>query len=88
MALVGVDIDEDDSERNEAVSKISAIYGEEAETKSYEELCRMKPIVSIPSSRCITLRETNVSSLCNSWTIQALILCPCGPDKDHRIIES
>ncbi|XP_064002680.1 nuclear GTPase SLIP-GC isoform X2 [Pogoniulus pusillus] len=63
MALVDVDNDEDDSERNEAVSKISAIYGEEAETKSYEELCRMKPIVSIPSSRCITLRETNDEDL-------------------------
>ncbi|NXX38914.1 SLIP GTPase, partial [Tricholaema leucomelas] len=63
VALVDVDSDEDDSERKEAVSKISAIYGEEAETKSYEELCRMKPVVSIPSSRCITLRETNDEDL-------------------------
>lgn len=55
---------EDDHERIEAASKISAIYGEEAETKSYEELCGMKPAVSIPPSRCILLKETTVSSPC------------------------
>lgn len=55
---------EDDHERSEAALKISAIYGEEAETKSYEELCGMKPAVSIPPSRCILLKETTVSSSC------------------------
>lgn len=57
---------EDDDERSEAALKISAIYGKEAETKSYEELCRMKPVVSIPLSRCILLKETTVSSPCIS----------------------
>lgn len=55
---------EDDHEKSEAALKISAIYGEEAETKSYEELCGMKPAVSIPPSRCILLKETTVSSSC------------------------
>ncbi|KAM6355121.1 nuclear GTPase SLIP-GC-like [Podargus strigoides] len=63
VALAELDEDEDSSERYEAVLKISAVYGEEAETKSYEELCRMKPIVHIPSSRCITLREANAEEL-------------------------
>ncbi|KAM9196204.1 nuclear GTPase SLIP-GC-like [Mergus octosetaceus] len=54
---------EDDHERSEAALKISAIYGEEAETKSYEELCRMKPAVSIPPSRCILLKETTANDL-------------------------
>ncbi|NXI65112.1 SLIP GTPase, partial [Anseranas semipalmata] len=54
---------EDDNERSEAASKISAVYGKEAETKSYEELCRMKPVISIPFSRCILLRETTAEEL-------------------------
>ncbi|XP_048793317.1 nuclear GTPase SLIP-GC-like isoform X2 [Lagopus muta] len=54
---------EDNSERSEAALKISAIYGKGAETKSYEELCRMKPIVSIPPSRCIIFRETTAEKL-------------------------
>uniref|UniRef100_A0A8B9ZK29 Dynamin N-terminal domain-containing protein n=1 Tax=Anas platyrhynchos TaxID=8839 RepID=A0A8B9ZK29_ANAPL len=52
---------EDDHEKSEAALKISAIYGEEAEMKSYEELCGMKPAVSIPPSRCILLKETTSS---------------------------
>ncbi|EOA93454.1 Uncharacterized protein C8orf80 [Anas platyrhynchos] len=54
---------EDDHEKSEAALKISAIYGEEAETKSYEELCGMKPAVSIPPSRCILLKETTANDL-------------------------
>ncbi|XP_071892743.1 nuclear GTPase SLIP-GC isoform X2 [Anas platyrhynchos] len=54
---------EDDHERSEAALKISAIYGEEAEMKSYEELCGMKPAVSIPPSRCILLKETTANDL-------------------------
>ncbi|XP_065586674.1 nuclear GTPase SLIP-GC-like [Cyrtonyx montezumae] len=64
VALVDPNEDsEDNSERSEAALKISAIYGKEAETKSYEELCRMKPMVSIPPSRCITFRETTAEEL-------------------------
>ncbi|XP_010165322.1 nuclear GTPase SLIP-GC, partial [Antrostomus carolinensis] len=59
MAFLDPDEEENDSERNEAVLKISAIYGEEAENKSYEELCEMKPKIRIPDSRCITLRDKN-----------------------------
>ncbi|XP_021248212.1 nuclear GTPase SLIP-GC-like [Numida meleagris] len=51
------------SEGSEAALKISAIYGKGAETKSYEELCRMKPVVSIQPSRCITFRETTAEEL-------------------------
>lgn len=64
VELMDVDEDsEDDDERSEAALKISAIYGKEAETKSYEELCRMKPVVSIPLSRCILLKETTAKDL-------------------------
>ncbi|KAM6323545.1 nuclear GTPase SLIP-GC-like [Aegotheles albertisi] len=63
VALAELDEDEDSNERNEAVSKICTIYGEGAETKTYEELCRMKPIVHIPNSRCITLKETSDEEL-------------------------
>ncbi|XP_042749389.1 nuclear GTPase SLIP-GC [Lagopus leucura] len=64
VALVDPSEDsEDNSERSEAALKISAIYGKGAETKSYEELCRMKPVVSIPPSRCIIFRETTAEEL-------------------------
>ncbi|KFU93032.1 GTPase SLIP-GC, partial [Chaetura pelagica] len=63
VALAEDDEDEDSNEQNEAVSKISAIYGEGSETKSYEELCRMRPVIPIPSARCITLREANEEDL-------------------------
>ena len=69
VALVDPSEDsEDNSERSEAALKISAIYGKGAENKSYEELCRMKPIISIPPSRCTIFRETTVSSPCISWS--------------------
>ncbi|NXC48237.1 SLIP GTPase, partial [Penelope pileata] len=55
--------DEDNDERSEAALKISAIYGKKAETKSYEELCRMKPIVPIPVSRCIVFKESTAEEL-------------------------
>lgn len=54
---------EDNNERSEVASKISAIYGRGAETRSYEELCRMRPIVSIPPSRCIIFREATAEEL-------------------------
>ncbi|KFP82976.1 Nuclear GTPase SLIP-GC, partial [Apaloderma vittatum] len=63
VALAEPDEDDDDYERNEAVLKISTIYGEEAERKSYEDLCSMKPIVSIPSSRCVTIKATTGEDL-------------------------
>ncbi|KFQ18720.1 Nuclear GTPase SLIP-GC, partial [Merops nubicus] len=49
--------EEDDEVRQDAVSKISAIYGEGAVRKGYEELCKKDPVVNIPPSRCITLKE-------------------------------
>ncbi|KAM9240311.1 nuclear GTPase SLIP-GC [Leptosomus discolor] len=59
VALAEGDGDMDDSERQEAVLKISAIYGGKAGTKSYKELCSMNPIIPIPTSRCITFRRSN-----------------------------
>ncbi|NXL68474.1 SLIP GTPase, partial [Chordeiles acutipennis] len=59
MPFMDPDEEENDSERNEAFLKISAIYGEKAENKSYEELCEMKPIIRIPDSRCIILKDKN-----------------------------
>nr|XP_009936989.1 PREDICTED: nuclear GTPase SLIP-GC [Opisthocomus hoazin] len=63
VALASPDEDEDSTERKEALLKICTIYGTKAESKTYEELCRMKPIVQIPNSRCITLRETKGEDL-------------------------
>ncbi|NXI54835.1 SLIP GTPase, partial [Chloroceryle aenea] len=61
--LTDEDDDTDDEVQKDAVSKISAVYGKGALTKSYEELCKMEPVVHIPSSRCITLKEKNEKDL-------------------------
>ncbi|NWR63803.1 SLIP GTPase, partial [Bucorvus abyssinicus] len=62
VALAELDDDEDDNVRKEAVSKITAIYGEGAETKSYEELCRMSH--KIGNSKCIiNLKKENKEDL-------------------------
>ncbi|XP_014380300.1 nuclear GTPase SLIP-GC-like [Alligator sinensis] len=53
------DCDDDegnDDEGKEAILKLRAIYGQNAETKSYEELLKAKPVINIPTSRCILLR--------------------------------
>lgn len=68
VALAELDDDENDPVRKEAISKITAIYGEGAETKSYEELCRMS--CRIGNARgIINLRKENVSSLGISWPV-------------------
>ncbi|XP_068792802.1 nuclear GTPase SLIP-GC [Struthio camelus] len=54
---------ENDNERDEAALKIRAIYGRGAETKTYRELCGAKPVVSIPSSRCIVFKELQAEEL-------------------------
>ncbi|KAM9382252.1 nuclear GTPase SLIP-GC [Phaethornis superciliosus] len=63
VALADKEEDEESNERYEAVLKISTIYGEGAETKSYEELCRMKPLIPIPSQGCISFKERNEKEL-------------------------
>ncbi|XP_062429317.1 nuclear GTPase SLIP-GC-like [Rhea pennata] len=50
-------------ESDENVLKICSVYGKGAETKTYEELCAMKPIIDIPSSRCISFKETQAEEL-------------------------
>uniref|UniRef100_A0A8B9QAN6 Dynamin N-terminal domain-containing protein n=1 Tax=Apteryx owenii TaxID=8824 RepID=A0A8B9QAN6_APTOW len=51
---------------NENALKIRAIYGKGAETKTYEELCAMKPIINIPPSRCISFKEIQAEELSKS----------------------
>ncbi|XP_064364274.1 nuclear GTPase SLIP-GC-like isoform X2 [Dromaius novaehollandiae] len=64
VALLEPDEDnEKDEERDENALKICAIYGQGAETKTYEELCAMKPIINIPSSRCISFKEMQAEAL-------------------------
>ncbi|XP_030324613.1 nuclear GTPase SLIP-GC isoform X2 [Calypte anna] len=63
VALVEQEEDEDSNERYEAILKISTIYGEGATTKSYEELCRMKPPISISFPEYISLKEKNEEEL-------------------------
>ncbi|NXJ09185.1 SLIP GTPase, partial [Odontophorus gujanensis] len=56
---------ETDSDLEHAVKVLKAIYGEGADGKSYEDLMRTKPVVTIPPSRVITLRKTEAEDLSN-----------------------
>nr|XP_013800514.1 PREDICTED: nuclear GTPase SLIP-GC-like [Apteryx mantelli mantelli] len=69
VALMELDEDsekDNEEEENENALKIRAIYGKGAETKTYEELCAMKPIINIPPSRCISFKEIQAEELSKS----------------------
>ncbi|NXL95501.1 SLIP GTPase, partial [Alectura lathami] len=74
---------EDNSESSDAASKITAIYGKEAEKKSFEELCTMKPIVPIPPSRCIIFKEKEAKDL--SDKMRPYIQSPSKEDRKMQL---
>ncbi|POI26840.1 hypothetical protein CIB84_009411, partial [Bambusicola thoracicus] len=49
---------ETDGDLEHAIKVLKTIYGEGADEKSYEDLIRTKPVITIPPSRVITLRKT------------------------------
>ena len=53
---------ETDGDLEHAIKVLKNIYGEGADEKSYEDLMRTKPVITIPPSRVITLRKTEVST--------------------------
>ncbi|NXG38762.1 SLIP GTPase, partial [Dromaius novaehollandiae] len=55
--------DESDIDMKHAICKLRAVYGEGAERRSYEELLRAKPVITIPLSRRITLRKAEAEEL-------------------------
>ncbi|NXK46460.1 SLIP GTPase, partial [Chauna torquata] len=65
--LMFLETDGNDSECNSdvdhAIKALQAVYGEGAERKSYEDLMTTKPVITIPSSRVITLRKTEAEDL-------------------------
>ncbi|XP_075770616.1 nuclear GTPase SLIP-GC-like [Pelodiscus sinensis] len=56
--------DEKDSDVDEAGQKLRALYGKNAETRPYEELLRAKPLIPIPPSRCVVLKDEQAEKLC------------------------
>ncbi|XP_072187057.1 nuclear GTPase SLIP-GC-like [Excalfactoria chinensis] len=56
---------EADGDLEHAIKVLKAIYGEGADEKSYEDLVRTKPVITIPPSRVITLRKTEAEDLSN-----------------------
>ncbi|NXC48236.1 SLIP GTPase, partial [Penelope pileata] len=56
---------ETDSDLEHAIKELRAVYGEGAEEKSYEELMRTRPEITIPPSRVITLKKTEADDLAN-----------------------
>lgn len=56
---------ETDGDLEHAIKVLKNIYGEGADEKSYEDLMRTKPVITIPPSRVITLRKTEAEDLSN-----------------------
>lgn len=64
-----------DVDLEHAIKVLTAIYGEGADEKSYEDLMRTKPVITIPPSRVITLRSTEVSTAhSNSHIFVSLVM--------------
>ncbi|XP_039374014.1 nuclear GTPase SLIP-GC-like [Mauremys reevesii] len=54
---------EEKDDVGEAVQKLQALYGRDAETRSYEELLRAKLLVNIPAAKCIPLTGAQAKEL-------------------------
>ncbi|XP_074845170.1 nuclear GTPase SLIP-GC isoform X2 [Carettochelys insculpta] len=65
VELVGRPEEEEEGEEDtgEAVRKLRTLYGRHAETRSHEDLLRMKLLVTIPSSKYILLRGARAKEL-------------------------
>lgn len=50
-----------DADVEEVIQKLQSIYGQGAETKCYEDLLKMKPVIKIPTLRRIPLKGMSVS---------------------------
>lgn len=55
--------EEEEDDVGEAVQKLRALYGRDAETRSYEDLLRAKPLVNIPAANCIRLEGAQAEEL-------------------------
>ncbi|KAH1173230.1 hypothetical protein KIL84_017069 [Mauremys mutica] len=55
--------EEEEDDVGEAVQKLRALYGRDAETRSYEDLLRAKLLVNIPAANCIPLMGAQAEEL-------------------------
>nr|XP_027311284.2 nuclear GTPase SLIP-GC-like isoform X1 [Anas platyrhynchos]XP_038028262.1 nuclear GTPase SLIP-GC-like isoform X1 [Anas platyrhynchos] len=55
--------DENDSDKDHAVRALQAVYGEGAENRTYDELVKAKPAITIPHSRVIDLKTAEAEVL-------------------------
>ncbi|XP_067392505.1 nuclear GTPase SLIP-GC-like [Emydura macquarii macquarii] len=55
--------EEEEGDVGEAVQKLRALYGKDAEARSYEDLLRAKLLVNIPAKKCILLKAAQAEEL-------------------------
>ncbi|XP_065258190.1 nuclear GTPase SLIP-GC-like [Emys orbicularis] len=65
----------------EAVQKLQALYGRDAETRPYEDLLRAKPLVNIPPSKCIRLEGAQAKEL--SDKLDPYVRCQSDKDEEE-----
>ncbi|XP_032657608.2 nuclear GTPase SLIP-GC-like [Chelonoidis abingdonii] len=76
---------EDEDVVSEAVQKLQALYGRDAEKRSYEDLLRAKPLVNIPSSKCIRLQAAQAKEL--SDKLDPYVRCQSDKDEEEPALD-
>lgn len=71
--------DESDSDRDHAVRALQAVYGEGAENRTYDDLVKAKPAITIPHSRVIDLKTAEVRTWQLSRAAHPSSRCSCSP---------
>ncbi|XP_065443500.1 nuclear GTPase SLIP-GC [Chrysemys picta bellii] len=69
----------------EAVQKLQALYGRDAEKRPYEDLLRAKPLVNIPPAKCIRLEGAQAKEL--SDKLDPYVRCQSDKDEEEAALE-
>ncbi|XP_067419413.1 nuclear GTPase SLIP-GC-like, partial [Emydura macquarii macquarii] len=72
---------EEEGAVGEAVQKLRALYGKDAEARSYEDLLRANLLVNIPASKCILLKAVQAEEL--SEKLDPYIRCHSDQDVEE-----
>uniref|UniRef100_A0A8C3HRV2 Dynamin N-terminal domain-containing protein n=1 Tax=Chrysemys picta bellii TaxID=8478 RepID=A0A8C3HRV2_CHRPI len=67
----------------EAVQKLQALYGRDAEKRPYEDLLRAKPLVNIPPAKCIRLEGAKELS----DKLDPYVRCQSDKDEEEAALE-
>ncbi|XP_039374225.1 nuclear GTPase SLIP-GC-like [Mauremys reevesii] len=76
---------EGEDDVGEAVQKLRALYGRDAETRFAEDLLRAKPLVNIPAANCIRLEGAQAKEL--SDKLDPYVRCRSDKDEEEPALD-